>query len=173
MISRMSVVDRTTHTVRCVVGRQEPQHHRRTLPAKSVQQPLGPTPARPPSVHRAGNRHPAHNVVSDVVFLILFIVIGFFLVTRRSDVDDRLATWPPPEHDRIDGSTLTGEELGYLQAGDRRSVEAAIARPRVAGAVTYGPGTRNLVPTGLRVSQPTAPTAAGYHRSPKTCCPTR
>lgn len=91
-------------------------------------------------------------VIPDVVALVLFTVVGVLMVRYGDRRTRRMAlAWPPPAQDRFDPVTLTGERLGYLSGRDFRAIEAAMARLRVGGAVTYQWSTNTLVPTGRRL----------------------
>ncbi|GAA0935449.1 hypothetical protein GCM10009557_95550 [Virgisporangium ochraceum] len=62
--------------------------------------------------------------------------------------DDRLRWWPPPTRDWIVPTMFNGEQIGQLGAGDARSLDAAVARLRIAGALEYDAATGALVATG-------------------------
>jgi hypothetical protein len=90
--------------------------------------------------------------VSDVVFLILYVVIGYAVARvclwaayRRADA------WPPAGLERFEATNLVGEEIGYMAGIKIRAIQAAVARLRVAEAVTYDPDTTLLFPTGASV----------------------
>jgi uncharacterized protein (TIGR04222 family) len=86
---------------------------------------------------------------ADLAFLVVFSVIGFTLLFVGNRRVKRLsAARPAPEED-FDESDITGEELGLLDGafttGETRAIEAAVARLRVAGLLTYDTARGTLV----------------------------
>lgn len=94
---------------------------------------------------------------ADIVFVILFPVIAFVLI---GIADDRLRWWPPPLQDWIVPTMFNGEQIGRLNGGDARSVDAAVARLRIAGAVEYDETSGALVATGDAPDDAGTPLAA-------------
>ncbi|GAA0919511.1 hypothetical protein GCM10009557_90540 [Virgisporangium ochraceum] len=88
-------------------------------------------------------------VVRDVIVLVLVAAVGVLLIKHGNRRTRRMAlAWPPPGQDRFDPATLTGEQLGYLSDRGNGAIEAAVARLRVGGAVTYRWSDNTLAPTG-------------------------
>jgi uncharacterized protein (TIGR04222 family) len=86
-------------------------------------------------------------LAADIVFLVLYPVLGLVFLGVAAHL---VTTWPTPGRDWLDGVDFTGEEIGELANGPVRSVEAAVARLRVSGALAYDPARRKLVCTSRR-----------------------
>lgn len=96
-------------------------------------------------------------LAADLVFLVLFPVVAIWLVAV---VDDRVRWWPPPAEDWIDPAAFNGEQIGQLNEGDVRAVEAAVARLRLSGALEYDDASGALVATGQQPDDEGTPLAA-------------
>jgi hypothetical protein len=88
---------------------------------------------------------------ADIVLLVLYPVLGLVFLSLGlvflSLAAHLVTTWPPPGRDWLDGVDFTGEEIGELVNGPVRSVEAAVARLRICGALAYDQARGKLVRT--------------------------
>lgn len=101
-------------------------------------------------------------LVADLAFVILFLAGGLALVVHLMDRVTEAAGRLPPESVERFSADRPGEELGFLDGGGLRAVAAAVARLRVAGAVTVAvdPRTTKLAATGKPAPDGTALSAA-------------